>query len=726
MPLVCLFLELRKQNQIIMKKIQSILLVAFLLLQFLPANVSTPVFAKPVQTQTETQFAEKIKKIEEFVRSQMKRDRVTGLTIGFQKDNFRWVKGFGLADLENQIPTKPESSYRMASVAKPMTAVGILTLVEQGKIDLDAEVQKYVPYFPKKKYPVTIRQLLGHLGGISHYQNYDLEGRFKTHKNTREAIRVFENFDLVNEPGTRYRYTSYGYNLLGAVIEGASGKSYGEYMTENVWKPLGMNSTMLDTPDKIIPNRVKGYRLNNGKLENSEFIDISSRFAAGGIRSTVHDMLDFAKGMTEGKLLTDKMREEMWTSQATRSGYKVGYGYGWRTGSPNGRFMVGHSGSQAETKTQLLSFPNKKFTVAVAINFENVNPAVYAAEVIKIFFDEPWQIRYYTDDAKDRTILRGLDESFDSGMFYFDRYGKSMAKNDAEAKDSFVYFKETIKAELQKLQRMFTDGNHPVGDEKLVKMFSFIAEKLNQNGKDTDNYYKIGVLPFIADYIGWYKTQENYSNELKFDSSFEQKITKWNNDWAKVWNERTKNFEIYDVSKALQMSEALSKEFTGKSVYPSYINDLDGAVTNLAVAGDMKSAFRVGQINYKLYPESDSTNATLGILNILAGQKENAKSLLKKSLQINPRGGASAGSLNSMAYNLKNIGQAKAGLQLLIVAVELHPKVANLYDSTGEFYMELKQNEKAIKFYEKALEIDPNYANASFAKRAIAKLKANK
>lgn len=706
-----------------MKKIQSILLVAFLLFQFLPANVSKPVFAK---SQTQTNFDEKIKKIEEFVKMQMKRDRATGLTIGFQKDNFRWVKGFGLADLENRVPTKPESSYRMASVTKPMTAVGILTLVEQGKINLDDEVQKYVPYFPKKKYPVKIRQLLGHLGGISHYRNYDLEGHFKTHKSTREAIRVFENFDLVNEPGTRYSYTSYGYNLLGAVIEGASGKSYGEYMTENVWKPLGMSSTILDTPDKIIPNRVKGYRLRNGKLENSEFVDISSRFAAGGIRSTVHDMLNFAIGMTEGKLLSDKMREEMWTSQMTKNGYRVGYGYGWRVGSPNGRYMVGHSGSQAETKTQLLSFPNEKFAVAVAINFENVNPAVYAAEVIKIFFDEPWAIRYYTDDTKDRIILRGLDESFDSGMFYFDRHGKSLAKNDVEVKESFAYFKESIKAEPRKMRRMFIDGNHPVGNEKLVKMFSFIAEKLNENGKDLNNYYKVGVLPLVADYIGWYKTQSNYSSELKFGSGFEQKIAKWNEDWSKVWNERTKNFEIYNVADAVKMSEALSKEFAGKSVYPSYIGDLDGAVTNLAVAGDMKSAFRVSEINYKLYPESDRTNATLGIISVLAGQKAKALNLFKKSLQINPGGRASAENLNSMAYNLKNIGQAKAGLQLLLVAIELHPKMANLYDSIGEFYMELKQNKKAIQYYEQALKVNPNYANATFAKRTLEKLKAMK
>ena len=182
--------------------------------------------------------------------------------------------------------------------------------------------------FQRKNIPITVRQLLGHIGGISHYQNYDLEGHFKDHKNTRESIAVFENFDLVAEPGTQYNYSSYGFNLLGAVIEGASGKSYGEYMTENVWKPLGMKDTRMDDPLEIIPNRVEGYQMIDGKIKNSEFVDISSRFAGGGTRSTVPDMLNFAKNLYDGKLLSDKMRSEMWTAQSTRDGRNVGYGYG--------------------------------------------------------------------------------------------------------------------------------------------------------------------------------------------------------------------------------------------------------------------------------------------------------------------------------------------------------------------------------------------------------------
>lgn len=239
---------------------------------------------KPARTarQTPAQYSQAIKQFEEFARKHMALDKTVGLTIGFVKDDFTWVNAYGYADLENKVPAKAESAYRLASVTKPMTAIAVMQLVEKGKINLDAEVQTYVPYFPKKQSPVTVRQLLGHLGGISHYKDPATELHIKDHKSTRDAIGIFEKFDLVAEPGTRYSYSSYGYNLLGAVIEGASGMSYGDYMRQNVWLPLGMTDTRMDDPLDVIPNRVRGYQLINGKVKNSEFVDISSRFAAGG------------------------------------------------------------------------------------------------------------------------------------------------------------------------------------------------------------------------------------------------------------------------------------------------------------------------------------------------------------------------------------------------------------------------------------------------------------
>src|SRR5690349_21955493 len=127
------------------------------------------------------------------------------------------------------------------------------------------------------------------------------EGRIKDPKTTREAIAIFADWDLVNEPGTKYRYTSYGYNLLGALIEEVSKQPYGTYMTENVWKPLGMTATMMDDPRAIIPHRVDGYVLEDNKLRRSEYVDISSRFGGGGSRSTVHDMVRLFEGLEEGK-----------------------------------------------------------------------------------------------------------------------------------------------------------------------------------------------------------------------------------------------------------------------------------------------------------------------------------------------------------------------------------------------------------------------------------------
>ena len=253
--------------------------------------------------------APQLDEFRKFMQSQIQKDQIPGMTIGYiswnENNETLWVEGFGYSDIENNVAAKAETAYRLGSISKTMTATAVLQLVEQGKIDLDAEIQKYVPYFPKKKWPITVRQLLGHLGGISHYQNYDVEGRIKEHKNTREAIAIFENFDLVGQPGT-YTYSSYGYNLLGAAIEGASGMSFGDYMKKNIWDPMEMKNTRIDDPDALIPNRARGYRILDGEIKNSEFVDMSSRFGAGGTRSTIPDVLKFAKELASGKLLQSK------------------------------------------------------------------------------------------------------------------------------------------------------------------------------------------------------------------------------------------------------------------------------------------------------------------------------------------------------------------------------------------------------------------------------------
>ena len=328
-------------------------------------------------------FSTKLAEFEGFVQQQMKEKQIPGLTVGFFKGGCTWVVAFGLADLENRVPVSVNSAYRYASVQKSMTAAAVLQLAEQGKVDLDAEVQTYVPYFPRKPWPVTVRQLLGHLGGVPHYVNRDVEQHITVHKSTREAVAIFENFDLVAEPGTKYFYSSYGYNLLGAVIEGASGLTFGEHMRKAIWEPLGMHSARVDDPTDLIPNRVRGYRLVDGEIKNSEFIDVSSRFAAGGTRGTVPDLLSFIRGIQEGRLLSEKSSSLFYAPVKTRDGEAVPYSYGWAIPpfKNRGRLVV-NDGGQQETRTFILNSPDDQFGIAFAMNLE---ADVYGPIIMRLY-----------------------------------------------------------------------------------------------------------------------------------------------------------------------------------------------------------------------------------------------------------------------------------------------------------------------------------------------------
>ena len=352
--------------------------------------------ALPTTARPDEPYAAKLRDFEAAVRAEMQKSRIPGLTIGFVKDDFLWVEGFGSSDLENETPATERSAYRYASVQKSMTAVAVLQLVEQGRMDLDAEIQTYVPYFPRKPHPVTVRQLLGHLGGIPHYVDRAKEQHIKEHRTTREAVAIFENFPLVAEPGTKWVYSSYGYNLLGVAIEGASKQPYADYMREHVWQPAGMTDTRMDDPLVLIPHRVRGYQLVNGEIRNSEFIDISSRFAAGGTRGTVPDLLRFMKALNDGKLLSPQSIRTLYTPMVTRAGERTGfpgtegYAMGWNVVKQPSGLVYMNDGGQQETRTFILNVPEKHFAIAFAMNIESDDIAPVYLQLYEAILGEPF------------------------------------------------------------------------------------------------------------------------------------------------------------------------------------------------------------------------------------------------------------------------------------------------------------------------------------------------
>jgi CubicO group peptidase (beta-lactamase class C family) len=716
-----------------MKKIAYILTLALILnftclaQPFVLAQNRIPVTAV---SNSPGPYAKQIQLFEEFVRKQMALDKTVGITIGFMKNDFAWANGYGYADLENKTPAKPESAYRLASVTKPMTALAVLQLVEKGKINLDAEVQTYVPYFPRKQWPVTVRQVLGHLGGISHYKNPANESHIKTPKSTREAIAIFETFDLVAEPGTRYSYSSYGYNLLGAIVEAASGMPYGEYMRQNVWQPLGMNETRMDDPLEVIPNRVRGYQLIDGKVKNSEFVDISSRFAAGGTRSTVPDLLRFASGIMNGRLVTADTMNLMATSMSTRAGRLTNYAMGWETTPYNGRYMLVHSGGQPETRTLLYMFPSRSMAIAAAVNFEGSDPGVYIDRLFQLLTGSPLFLNIYSSDKLKAAASEAIKATFDYGHSHFEHTQKSLAANESELAEAFAFFNglvnpETLQANSPETLTKIGQGAHPVARQAFTKVGSYMAQKLREKqGAALDAYAAQGGLTFFQDYIALTKADATIPKEAHFNKGLAALITDMARDWNKSNTDYVRQLRLMPDMDLEATAKALRQSFAGTAVYPSLVDELFGLTRQFVLAGDRAKALKTSQLAVEFYPEAPTANFLEGITWILNKDTVRGLAALKKSAMLNPapNAAASPGGLNNIAYQLAGVGMVDDALAILQVAIELYPKEANLYDSVGEFQLKKGEKAKALESYKKALETNPAFGNAAGAKEIVRKL----
>lgn len=717
-----------------MKRFAAFIVIVFLIGH--SALISAPpVFAQTSLAQTKSLSQNQLKEFEDFVARQMAAEKVPGISIGYLKDDEIWAKGYGYADLENKFPAKAESMYRLASVTKPMTAAAVLQLAEKGKINLDAEVQTYVPYFPKKNFPVTVRQLLGHLGGISHYQDYDKEGHFRDRKTTREAIAVFENFELVAEPGTRFSYSSYGYNLLGAIIESAAGVSYADYMRENVWKPLGMNDIRMDDPIDIIPNRVRGYQRVGEQIKNAEFVDISSRFAAGGTRASVIDLLKFGKGLNEGKILSKASLDLMQNSMTTKAGQLTGYSAGWSTFPTNGRFVISHSGGQQETSTYLFDFPSRRLIIAVAANLEGANTAVYVQKLFEMLTGEVWNTNAYVSGERQKLPLYlAMVGAFEEGRAAFEKTGKPLAESAPETAQAFAYFNQNLNNETlvagagqQTVLQKVRDGRQPSASLPFAKIGSFMAEKLQQKygAARLAAYSNSGAIAFFNDYIALYGQESSIPKEFRFNETIEKSVAAWQQSWSKTNTAEAGKLSINPDSNFDEIGARLRKNFAGAAVYPNLSGELISSVEQLVVQGQVEKALKVSALALEIYPDLDRTNAYHGILLIISGDKEKGKQTLRRAIELNPGGLASAGSLNNFAYTMERIGRRDSGIEILQIAIELYPQEANLYDSIGEFYAKKGMRDKAAEFYQKALATDPKYPNAAKAREILQKLTAN-
>ena len=294
--------------------------------------------------------------------------RAPGLSIAVAAHGrIVWSATCGYADVSSRRPVAAGTRFRIGSATKPLTATALMSLADAGRVDLDAPIERYLPSFPAHGGSITLRRLAGHLAGIRHYRSPAEAVNRRHFSSVTASLAIFAHDPLVARPGTRFSYSSYGYDLIGAALEGAASTDFATVLRTTVLARAGMPHTTLGTAPAN--ERATFYEITDtGGARVAPPIDLSDRLPAGGALSTAQDLARFGIALTGGKLVGDATVKRMFTSQRTTDGRATGYGLGFEVHpSPFGKF-VDHTGAVDGGTAALLIHPGSGAVLALTTN----------------------------------------------------------------------------------------------------------------------------------------------------------------------------------------------------------------------------------------------------------------------------------------------------------------------------------------------------------------------
>lgn len=318
-----------------------------------------------------------------------------------KKGKIIYEKAFGAASLELNVPIRSEMVFNLGSITKQFTAVAILQLVEKSKISLQDSLQKYVPDFPSKGYTITIENLLTHTSGIKDYMQIDYPEPYMERGDfsPKALIDSFKSLPLEFEPGTRFQYSNSGYFLLGYIIERISGKTWQDYLQENILTPLGLTNTYTDHPNAIIKNRVYGYKKEDQHFEKANYWSATISYAAGGLLSNVEDLYKWQKGLYSYQILKKETLEKAFTSFKLKDGTSTGYGYGWFIKNINGMLSIEHDGAITGFLTKEIYYPEEDVYIVALFNCDCAPKDALSVTIAGIALEKPLQPDVKVNDA---------------------------------------------------------------------------------------------------------------------------------------------------------------------------------------------------------------------------------------------------------------------------------------------------------------------------------------
>jgi serine beta-lactamase-like protein LACTB len=397
---------MKKKTWLALLALPPVLLAAFVAGLFVYVNATVkPLHPDPKNVPSVTQsspspkWSEAVEQGRQLARASLTGQNLPGLSVAVGAGGeIVWAEGFGWADLEKRVPVAPGMRFRTGGASMALTSAAVGLLLEKGRLHLDAEIQTYVPSFPEKQWPVTLRQLMGHLAGVR-TDGGDEEPLFSERcERTIDGLKRFAEIPLQLEPGTRYKYSTLGWILVSAAVEAAAGEPFFNFMATQIFKPLGMRDTTPDSATEPIPDQATFYYPRFGGdtrygPEPAREGNYSCFAGAGAFLSTPSDLVRFGMAIRSGTLLQPATVKMLQTPQQLASGEETGYGLGWDlepasvAGQPTR--MVGHDGEFfIGGSTSFITLPERGIVVAVTTNTSFADTSGVALTIAQAFAEK--------------------------------------------------------------------------------------------------------------------------------------------------------------------------------------------------------------------------------------------------------------------------------------------------------------------------------------------------
>ena len=383
----------------------GLLLAAILGLFAYVSATATPLHPNPQDVPSVTRsaplpkWADAVEQGRQIVRAGLTEQNLPGISVAVGVGgDIVWAEGFGWADLENRVPVAPETRFRIGTASTALTSAAVGLLLEKDRLKLDEKIQTYVPEFPEKQWPVTLRQLMGHLAGVRNDGGDEGPLLSARCERTVEGLQHFAERSLLFEPGTQYRYSSYGWILVSAAVEAAADEPFVTFMRKQIFEPLGMDDTRADSATEPIPDRATSYfpRFAADPRYGPDLmreIDYSCYAGSSAFLSTPSDLVRFAMATNSGKLLQPATVQLLQTSLRLASGQETGYGLGWglETVALAGEEtrLVGHDGaSLGGMVASFMTFPEHGIVVSVTSNISYADTHALAVSIAQAFAEQ--------------------------------------------------------------------------------------------------------------------------------------------------------------------------------------------------------------------------------------------------------------------------------------------------------------------------------------------------